>query len=199
MGRMIPSNKQEALLLGVKTYFTGIPCKRGGIAHRRLNGDCLCDACKLAIAQIKSNWFKNNKDKNIAWAKANPEKMIAYKKKYEVNNSEKIEQYRKQWKSLNKNKVLSNTHKRQASKLNATPLWFNELDEFVISEAIDLATIREKTTGIKWHVDHMIPLKAKEACGLHCADNIQVIPASINLMKNNKLIYTVSHEWIKTL
>jgi hypothetical protein len=45
----------------------------------------------------------------------------------------------------------------------------------------------------------MIPLKAKEACGLHCADNIQVIPASINLMKNNKLIYTVSHEWIKTL
>lgn len=44
-------------------------------------------------------------------------------------------------------------------------------------EAAALCRDREAATGFAWHVDHMIPLQAKEACGLHCATNLQVIPA----------------------
>jgi hypothetical protein len=42
----------------------------------------------------------------------------------------------------------------------------------------------------------MIPLRAREACGLHVAANLQVIPASINQAKRNRLVLTRPGEWI---
>lgn len=62
----------------------------------------------------------------------------------------------------------------------------DELTEFVFSEAYDLAKIREKQFGFKWHVDHIVPLNGKTVCGLHVWNNLQVIPAVQNLSKGNK-------------
>lgn len=66
----------------------------------------------------------------------------------------------------------------------------SELDEFVISEAIKLRVLREKHLGIKWHVDHIVPINAKNACGLHNANNIQVVPARWNMQKCNRTMDT---------
>lgn len=62
----------------------------------------------------------------------------------------------------------------------------DELTEFVFEEAYDLAKLREKITGYKWHIDHIIPLNGKTICGLHVWSNLQVIPATLNLSKGNK-------------
>lgn len=67
--------------------------------------------------------------------------------------------------------------------------------EFVITEAYKLSKERAKETGIYWHVDHMILLNAKKVNGLHCAENIQVIPEKMNLEKNNKMWYTKRYEF----
>lgn len=62
----------------------------------------------------------------------------------------------------------------------------SELDEFAFSEAIDLRDLRKEITGFEWHIDHIVPLNHKDACGLHVACNFQVVPALWNVTKGNR-------------
>lgn len=76
---------------------------------------------------------------------------------------------------------------RRARKLNATPIWGNdEFDKFVKKEAAFLSTLRQQTTSIQWHVDHIEPLQGKAVSGLHIWNNLQVIPAKLNFQKGNR-------------
>ena len=81
---------------------------------------------------------------------------------------------------------VSSTKYAHKRRLNKERLNQTELDVFVIEEALALSKLREHTTGIKWHLDHIVPLFHKDACGLHVAVNIQVVPAKWNFSKNNK-------------
>lgn len=65
---------------------------------------------------------------------------------------------------------------RRALKLNATPKW------------ADLEKIKEIYLNCPagYHVDHIVPLKGKNICGLHIETNLQYLPASENLKKSNK-------------
>jgi hypothetical protein len=194
-----PSNRKQAQALGLKTYFTGKPCKRGGIADRRLNGDCLCDTCLEFTRQLKAKWSVEHPEKNKAWRKANPEKMADYKKNWQDKHKEKYEQNLKRWKGNNPEKLLTYVHDRIAARIKRTPTWYGEFDAFVMHEALLLATRRYSTTGIKWHMDHMIPLRSKTASGFHCASNIQVIPEALNVRKRNTMTFTKPYEWVNAL
>lgn len=70
--------------------------------------------------------------------------------------------------------------------------WDLELTEFAYKEAHHLRKLRNATTGIEWHVDHIIPLKGKHVCGLHVWNNFAVIPKVENLRKGNK--YSIHEE-----
>ena len=210
-------SRKNARIEGLKLYFTGKPCIRGGIATRMVvNGVCLCEACKSAERTAKREYMKANRgaatERQFRYRQRNPEKYSkANKERYErnkeriseqrlkhrINNKEKIIKRSKLYYEKNTEKILANKAKRRATKKQATPLWFGEFDEFVIHQAYELAVERLKETGIAWHVDHMVPLKARKACGLHCADNIQVIPAVMNLAKNNRMQLISRLEWLK--
>lgn len=103
-------------------------------------------------------------------------------KNYITNNPEKRSEKRKKQK-------LQRTH--------CVPEWYSELDSLVFEEAYKLCKIRNLETNIKWNIDHMIPINAKTVSGLHCAENIQVIPKIMNLHKSNKLIYINRMDWLK--
>lgn len=73
------------------------------------------------------------------------------------------------------------THKR---RLQTTTHRMTELDELCFTEAVCLREQRKKLTGFDWHIDHIIPLNHKLACGLHNAFNWQVVPAAWNIRKS---------------
>lgn len=163
-------------------------------------------------------WRKNNPEKVIAIQKRSdikkrlnntPRKKEKVQGTYWERNQEKIRAYRnlpeskearlvskRKYKTNNKDKVRAESSKRRANRRQAVPKWFGEWDDFVMAEAFSLALIREKETGIVWHIDHMIPLTNETACGLHCAENIQVIPAYVNLFKRNLLLFTERGDYL---
>lgn len=103
-----------------------------------------------------------------AWRLANPERYRAH-----------------QLKSDRKNKATVNAkNQRYRARKRGVYDIVTELDKFVVKEIYNLAVLRSNTTGIKWDVDHIIPLNKG---GRHAIDNLQVIPASINRSKKDKL------------
>lgn len=77
-----------------------------------------------------------------------------------------------------------NVRRRRARDL-ATPRWAN-LDK--VKEIYRLARQISETTGVKHHVDHMVPLTSELVCGFHNEFNLQIIPGVENLQKHN-------HHW----
>lgn len=90
---------------------------------------------------------------------------------------------KKRWKEKNKHKVIENTARRFASKLQATAPW---ADAVAMQQVYMLARFMSESTGIKWHVDHIVPLRGKNVCGLHIEHNLTFMPAAFNISKSNK-------------
>lgn len=179
----MPSTRKAAILLGVKFYFTGKPCKNGHISTRHVDS-----GCRQCLLSSQSKYRKQN-----------PEKIKQKNKKYNEANRPKKARADAVYRKKNKARVVA---QKKAYKLRvscAGRASQGEWDEFVTEEAYCLASIRSGETSCIWHVDHMIPLKADNVSGLHCANNIQVIPAKLNLKKKNAMIFTEALQWIKAL
>ena len=107
--------------------------------------------------------------------------------KQRLEKAESLREYKRKWKRNNKDLVNANTAKRRASKLNATPEWLNAGHTAELEGMYLYAQIFSQI-GEQMHVDHLVPLQGKNVCGLHAPWNLQVISASENLKKSNKLI-----------
>lgn len=145
-------------------------------------------------------YYQDNRDavraRQREYLSDNSEAKAARDRDYYLNNKDRVHQNHREYAKRNPERArawLSNARaKKQKRKLGT----FGELDEFCIAEAHDLARQREEMFGFPWHVDHIIPLNADEVSGLHKYDNIQVIPAHLNIFKNRRLIYTNDLEWL---
>lgn len=120
---------------------------------------------------------------NALWRSRNGERHAALSAAWRAANSERAKRTSREWQKKNQPRRSSTQRLRQAGLKRATPPW---ADLFLIEEAYRLATLRSKVTGIKWHVDHDIPLKHPLVCGLHWHQNLNVIPAAVNVRKRNK-------------
>lgn len=86
--------------------------------------------------------------------------------------------------------------KRQTAQAERTPIWNKEFDRFVWQELKRLRIDRGRATGIRWAIDHVIPLQGRRVSGLHTAANWQLIPHWMNNEKLNRLVLTKPDEWI---
>jgi len=147
------------------------------------------EAQKEAAKLRAKKWYHENKNRGKKsrkqYAQKNKNKLALYKKQWNEENKERVKELSRAWKKANKHKVNANTRMRQAAKLNATPHWLNEDHKFMLEEIYELRDLRTQATGVVHHVDHIVPLRGAEVCGLHVPWNLQVIPASANIRKGN--------------
>jgi hypothetical protein len=126
-------SKKEAESLGLRKYYTGIPCKRGHLSERFIGngGCCQCkyenekanpeikkindkkyrENHKIKIMEKQKEWVKNNPEKNAAtkrrYKEANQEKVRLSSLLHYTNNKEKILKYSREWSQRNKDKRMS--------------------------------------------------------------------------------------------
>jgi hypothetical protein len=103
-----------------------------------------------------------------------------YRKAYYQENKEKELANDVNWAKQNLDKKRASRAKRRAIILSATPAW---ADNKAIKRIYSEADFLTKVTGIKYEVDHIIPLQGKNVCGLHVSNNLQVIPMVHNRQK----------------
>lgn len=142
---------------------------------------CISVYTKERYSKKRDSLLKNQHE----YIEKNREQINSKNKEYKAKNLEKCHNLTKIWKQENKAKVISSNGKRRANLRNAVPKWLTEDDLWMIEQAYELAQLRTRVFGFKWHVDHVIPLKGKNVCGLHTPCNLQVIPAKENLKKRN--------------
>lgn len=111
------------------------------------------------------------KDRVDIYRKANPEKIKESYFKYYDNNKEDY---------------IFRANFRRAAQIQRTPSWLTPQDLQEIEDKYVLARTLTESTGIQYHVDHIVPLLGKNVSGFHCPENLQVIPAIDNLKKSNK-------------
>ena len=78
---------------------------------------------------------------------------------------------------------------RRAAKILATPKWLKATHLDAIKFTYRCREFFSKEFKQTLHVDHIIPLKGKEVCGLHVPWNMQLLDAVSNSKKSNKLEY----------
>lgn len=201
----IPNNRREALRVGAKLYFTGLPCKHGHIANRQAVNSTCCDCSKI---------------KGLESYRKNRESRIARVSEYYKKNSEKIKNYSREYARSHKGKTNARHRDRYANdpsykasflvrkyirkmmgyidgsrkssrsikSLPYTP------EEFVAHiEKMFLKGMTWDNHG-EWHVDHIVPISYLISHGeadpavINALSNLRPMWAKDNLVKGEKIV-----------
>lgn len=81
-----------------------------------------------------------------------------------------------------RNNALRDRRSRQA-----TPKWLTTEQRKQIVDIYEHMRDCRAVTGEDYHVDHIVPLRGENICGLHVPWNLQVLPAYVNISKSNTL------------
>ena len=189
----LPKTREEAKKTGSKYYFTGLPCKHGHIAPRKTKGSC--------VECLKVEWVKGNetraeyfrtynkredvKDRKNEWYQENRETVIAAAsaRPHHIKR-----EYQNTWKERNIVWVRADTKSRRRKHREATPKWLTTAQKAAMREIYKIAITMTQTTGEQYVVDHIVPLRSHEVCGLHVPCNLRVITQEENLKKSNKFV-----------
>jgi 5-methylcytosine-specific restriction endonuclease McrA len=191
--KKLPKTRAEAKASGATHYFTGEPCKHGHIAPRKTKGAC--------VECLKVEWLQGAETRAEYFQKYNrSEAGVEAKQAYYLRNREAViaraqarpleekRVYQKVWKEANQVWVRADTKARRRKHRNATPPWLTRKQKAEIRQLYQIAITMTKTTGERYVVDHIVPLRGESVCGLHVPWNLRVITQEENLAKSNKLL-----------
>lgn len=181
-----------------------------GFDKNRSTGlSCYCKNCKNTLGAKRYKKNKNEisikakiyRDANIEKIKMqkiifyekNKNKILNSQKIYRNENHEKLSIYSKNYRDCLENKVSRSLYldkyrvdkkyvinaanaKSRYLETNFLPPWF-EYEKVLL--------VYKKAQQYGFDVDHIVPIKSKTVCGLHCWDNLQLLDKSLNSKKGN--------------
>ncbi len=138
---------------------------------------------RLGVTGVCKECYKayNRANKaSLKWASKNKTRVKEIKDRYVKNNPASVKKSKLKWTIANPEKALARTRRYQAAKLGATPRWLTkehvrEMEAFYLN------------CPEGYEVDHIIPLRGKEVCGLHVPWNLQYLTISENRKKSNRM------------
>lgn len=145
----------------------------------------------------RNYWCKEcQKDHNKNWMKENSQHRKRYEKSYREQNREEIREKKREWDAKNfehrrSYRILNRAYYRERAQFRysrmrcATPPWLNQDHLYEIQKFHWLASDLRCITGESYHVDHIVPILGSDVCGLHVPWNLQILPADLNVAKNN--------------
>lgn len=138
--------------------------------------------------ELKRRWqkqnFKKKQEHEKHWREQNPERNRELKRRWYKQNISQEQERNRRWREKNPDKIRSKVMRRIAKKKQATPPWADHAAiDAIYAESVRL----EQETGIAHHVDHIYPLTSPFLCGLHIAENLQVLSAAENQSKSNRI------------
>jgi hypothetical protein len=128
--------------------------------------------------------LRADKDRRRKAWRANPvnrQRELARDREWRKANWSRVKKYKHKCGALQ----VMHVARRHAAKLQATPAWSETADIARVYEEARMLTAR---TGVKHEVDHIVPLRGKDVCGLHVIANLRVITKIENVRKHNKLV-----------
>lgn len=156
--------------------------KRRSAASERYYSWCVdCNKIRNSV------YYTANKDQHYSnskrWVEQNREKHNATCRASYAKHKERHRQNVYAWRLCNDEKQKAYVNSRRKRQRIATPPWAN-LER--IQQMYLFAQYISKKTGIKHHVDHVIPLNGELVSGLHVVDNLAVVVAIENIRKSNQ-------------
>lgn len=168
-------SRKQAITQGLTTYFTGRPCTRGHLADRRVD-DWSCMECRRQDAATRY----------IPRIRTKP-----------PQTEEDRRRYKREWTERNRER-LNNKYREIAKKhgyywqIRATRFRRQNIPKFadmgLIRMIYWIARMKTQLTGIKHEVDHIVPCRGDNVCGLHVEWNLRVLPKQQNRAKSNRFI-----------
>lgn len=166
---------------------------------RKINSLDYYEKNRELILESRKKYAEENRDKILKYRESKKEERLLHgreyykinkddRKLYRERNRVRIKLQKRLYRATNRSKFNANSAKRRAAKLRATPSWLTKEELQQIEELYEIAQAFKLYTGQEYHVDHIVPLKGENVCGLHVPWNLQVLEASENLSKHNKLL-----------
>jgi hypothetical protein len=152
-------------------------------ARARAYRDANPEAHKAATAAWREANAERFEQMKAAWRAANVDHLKAERRRNYAESRDRELAKAREWKRENPHLVQAAIAKRTAARLKAIPAW---ADHDAIAEIYRRARQMTDAYGIKFHVDHIVPLQSPLVAGLHWEGNLQILPGALNQSKSNR-------------